>query len=181
MQECVRYYGIEINRSGFVRCPFHGGDRTPSLKIYPGNRGWCCFGCNTSGSVIDFVMHYFNLDFTAATIKLNDDFNLGLPVGKVKALSYRDRKSFVEKSREIVVARKKVNQTIEEAERTYNDALDMFCACDLILLLTEPMSDDWCKALHYISTAKYRLDEAEMGVLAAREQQCNFNSRLDGK
>lgn len=130
--------------------------------------------------MIDFVMHYFNLDFGAATIKLDGDFNLGLPMGNKKSLSYRDKKAFIKKSRELVAARNAINQAIDESEKAYHDALDVFCACDLIILNTEPMSDDWCKAIRYKAIAEYRLDEAEMGVFAAREQQRNFNTRLDG-
>ena len=52
-------YGLPPNRSGFVQCPFHQGDRHASLKVYSGNKaGWHCFGCGAGGSVIDFAMRY---------------------------------------------------------------------------------------------------------------------------
>lgn len=39
-------YGLPLNRSGFVQCPFHQGDRHASLKVYSENKtGWHCFGC----------------------------------------------------------------------------------------------------------------------------------------
>lgn len=59
MDEVARHYGFEPNRAGFMRCPFHQGDHTASLKIYAGDRGWHCFGCNSGGSVIDFVMRLY--------------------------------------------------------------------------------------------------------------------------
>lgn len=31
-------------------------DSTPSFTIYPGDRGWYCFGCNQGGTVIDLCM-----------------------------------------------------------------------------------------------------------------------------
>jgi hypothetical protein len=38
-----------------MRCPFHAGDRDPSLVIYPPGRGWHCFGCNRGGDAVAFV------------------------------------------------------------------------------------------------------------------------------
>ena len=38
-----------------MRCPFHEGDREPSLVIYPPGRGWHCFGCNRGGDAVAFV------------------------------------------------------------------------------------------------------------------------------
>lgn len=78
MEEVARRYGYEPGRSGFLRCPFHQGDRTASLKIYPGQGGWHCFACGKGGSVIDFVMELFGLSFSQACLRLNTDFALGL-------------------------------------------------------------------------------------------------------
>ena len=78
MDEVARHYGFEPNRTGFMRCPFHQGDRTASLKIYPGNGGWHCFGCNAGGSVIDFVMRLYDINFRQAVLRLDMDFGLGL-------------------------------------------------------------------------------------------------------
>ena len=78
MDEVVRRYGLEPNRAGFICCPFHR-EKTPSLKVYsePG-RGFNCYGCGAGGSVIDFVMKLFNIPFSAAVVRLNADFRLGL-------------------------------------------------------------------------------------------------------
>ena len=38
MREVVEFYGFEVNRGGYINCPFHS-ENTPSLRIYPGNRG----------------------------------------------------------------------------------------------------------------------------------------------
>lgn len=78
MQSVAEHYGLDVNRSGFMRCPFHSGDRTASLKVYPGDRGWHCFGCGKSGSVIDFVMEYEGIVFHDACKKLDKEFHLNL-------------------------------------------------------------------------------------------------------
>ena len=48
------------------------------MKLYDGQGGFHCFGCGASGSVIDFVMRLFDLNFRQAVLRLNADFQLGL-------------------------------------------------------------------------------------------------------
>lgn len=82
MQEVAEFYGFQVGRSGFIKCPLHQGDHTASLKIYPGSGGFHCFGCGAHGSVIDFVMRLFDLNFRQAVLRLNADFHLGLTHSK---------------------------------------------------------------------------------------------------
>lgn len=97
MEQVARRYGFEPDRAGFIRCPFHRGDRTASLKLYPGRRGFHCFGCGRGGSVIDFVMELYGIGFAQALVRLNSDFGLGLtgrrpdPVARSRALEERRR------------------------------------------------------------------------------------------
>ena len=68
-------YGLQPNRAGFVRCPFHG-EKTPSLKLWEDH--WYCFGCHAHGSVIDLVGQLFELKPMEAARRLDGDFGLGL-------------------------------------------------------------------------------------------------------
>lgn len=77
MRQVAEHYGFEPNRSGYICCPFHR-EKTASLKIYPGNKGFHCFGCAAHGSVIDFVMRLFDIPFAQAVVRLSSDFGLGL-------------------------------------------------------------------------------------------------------
>ena len=77
MDTVLSLYGYQANRSGFMCCPFHG-EREGSLKIYPGNGGWHCYGCGRGGSVIDFVMEHENCDFRTAVIALDNAAGLGI-------------------------------------------------------------------------------------------------------
>lgn len=79
MREVLNKYGFELNSKGFMKCPFHasGQEKTASFKAKPDNT-FVCYGCNASGSVIDFVMKMFNLSFIQSVLKLNYDFNLNL-------------------------------------------------------------------------------------------------------
>ena len=60
MTQAAPFYGLEVSSDGFCRCPFHG-EKTASMKVYDGERGWHCYGCHEGGSVIDFVMKLFGL------------------------------------------------------------------------------------------------------------------------
>ena len=81
-REVAEHYGFQVNRAGFMQCPFHGGDHTASLKLYDGQGGFHCFGCGANGSVIDFVMRLFDLNFRQAVLRINADFHLGLTSSK---------------------------------------------------------------------------------------------------
>lgn len=126
MWEVAERYGFEPDRAGFIRCPFHTGDRTASLKIYrERGRGWHCFGCGAGGSVIDFAMKLFDCGFAEAARRLSDDFQLGL-----YNQTYREKKA----ARETFLTRQRQlrenEQAIEKAEREVWAALDLWLAAD---------------------------------------------------
>lgn len=75
LREVMEAYGVQFNRRGFALCPFHR-EKTASLSIK--NERYKCFGCGAYGDVLDFVMHYHNLTFPQALVKLDSDFHLGL-------------------------------------------------------------------------------------------------------
>jgi DNA primase len=69
-------YGFHLNRAGFISCPFHENDNTPSLKVYEDS--WHCHACGAGRDAIDFVRRLFNISFPAALVRLNADFGLNL-------------------------------------------------------------------------------------------------------
>ena len=77
MKDVALLYGFEPNKKGFIKCPFHG-EKTASLKLYSGDKGWYCFGCGKGGDVIKFVSLLTDLSYRDACVKLDSDFNLCL-------------------------------------------------------------------------------------------------------
>lgn len=69
IEQLMTKYGLE-NRHGQIHCPFHGDDRSPSLKLYYNTNTWFCFGCNNGGDVIDFVMKKQGINFISAVKQL---------------------------------------------------------------------------------------------------------------
>lgn len=85
--DVVEKYGYTPDRTGYIQCPFHQGDRHGSLKLYPSNNSWYCYGCNKGGSVIDFVMNLFGLDFKQAVARMCSEFGIDAPGTGISASS----------------------------------------------------------------------------------------------
>ena len=176
MIDVCKTYGFNIQRGNFICCPFHN-EKTPSLKLYDGNRGFYCFGCGEHGSVIDFVMRYFGLDFQSAISKLNDDFCLGLPIGQ-----RIDRRKQLEMGRIAFERKRKAEQQQKERQQIEDDywtAFDEWKRLDdnkrnyAPKTPTEPLHPLFVEALKNIAGAEYNLSCAEI----ARYEYENRNSR----
>ena len=73
VKEAAEHYGLKIGQGNMVCCPFHA-DRTPSMKL--NEDYFYCFGCGTSGDVIDLVAKLFNLSSYDTAKKLAYDFGI---------------------------------------------------------------------------------------------------------
>ena len=175
-QEVFSNYGLRPNRSGFVCC-FSHNEKTPSMKVYKGNGGYHCFGCGAHGSIIDFVMQYFGLNFQDAISKLNDDFRLGLPIGKKidRRTQLEMNKAAFERKRKIEAEKKR----LEQIESDYWTAFDEWKRLDdnkrnyAPKTPTEPLHPLFVEALKNIAGAEYNLSCAEI----ARYEYEKRNSR----
>ena len=76
MQTILNLYGYHP-KHGFMPCPFHRESQA-SMKIYPGGRGWYCFGCHKGGTPIDFVMEHEGCNFKTAVMAIDGSLGLGL-------------------------------------------------------------------------------------------------------
>lgn len=98
-REAALRYGLAVGRNDMAICPFHG-EKTPSLKLYPGDRGFYCFGCGAGGDVINFTARLFNLTNKQAAEKLDADFSLGLTGKPYNAAAELLREAEQKKKRE---------------------------------------------------------------------------------
>lgn len=176
MPEMMLHYGFELNRAGFCNCPFHQ-ERSASFKAYAGDRGYYCYGCHISGSVIDFVMQYFSIPFGDAIKKINEDFSLGLPIGEKL-----DRRKQLEIQKQAFLRKREMNARKakqEELENAYWAAFDEWKRLDdnkrnyAPKSPTEPLHPLFVEALKNIAGAEYNLSCAEI----ARYEYENRNSR----
>jgi hypothetical protein len=99
--EVARYYGLEVDRHGKMRCLWHGPDNHPSCTI-KFNRVRC-WACGASASPIDLVCQLFGLEPLQAVQKINADFGLGLDLNSdykpdMEAIEKRKRDKEIEKA-----------------------------------------------------------------------------------
>ena len=162
MQEVLRYYGFDIKR-GRIPCPIHSGsDRNCGVK----DEYIHCFVCGATVDVVGFEMQYFNLDFPKAISKLNDDFKLGLPIGKKidRRTQLEMNKSAFERKRKIEAEKKRR----EQIEIDYWEAFDEWKRLDdnkrnyAPKTPLEPFHPLFVEALKNIAGAEYNLSCAEI-------------------
>jgi DNA primase len=119
MRSVVERYGYDIDRRGFICCPLHS-EKTPSMKIYDGDRGFHCFGCGEHGDVITFVQKVFGLTFQETLQKMDADFALNI----YNEHSYEDlRKSHFEHMA-LQAKRERERAERERVEEKYWEAYD---------------------------------------------------------
>ena len=162
-QDVCREYGIDVNRAGFTRCLWHN-EKTASLKIYPGGRGYHCFGCGQSGSCIDLVMKLFDCSVGDACTRLNEDFRLGLI--REGNLSNAER---IAQNREAWERRRRERE-IEAQHETlieeFNEAIKNLRLAQMLMTATDPTDQDadfddyFAIAVRETELARYRADMA---------------------
>ena len=147
------------------------------MKVYKGSGGYYCFGCGAHGSIIDFVMQYFELSFKDAVAKINEDFSLGLSIGEKV-----DRRKQLEMQKQAFLRKREVNAREakqEELEKAYWAAFEEWKRLDDNRRNydpkspTEPLHPLFVEALKDIAGAEYNLSCAEI----ARYEHENRNSR----
>lgn len=76
-QDAARRFGLEFDRRGWCKCPFHR-DRRASMSFKNGR--WRCWVCNEGGDSIDLTAKLFGLSPLGAAERLDREFSLGLPL-----------------------------------------------------------------------------------------------------
>lgn len=138
MRDILARYGLESNRAGFIRCPFHPGDRQASLKVY--ERDFHCFGCGENGDVIDFVRLMEGISFTDAFRELGGTYESKQTFsGRLAIYRAEKRRQMTRKQAERLQDKKDTNNMLINVYRAYMER-------------SEPLSDVWCdcyNALQY--------------------------------
>lgn len=117
----LRYSGQRPNRSHFVCCPIHG-EKTPSLSVK--ETKWHCFGCGKGGNCINFVMEYFKQDFKTACMRINEDFNLGLPIN-YNNLTTEEKIKWKEERRKEAYEKHKREEYLKWRDKYLNDNVNV--------------------------------------------------------
>ena len=176
MTEVCKHYGFTPNRAGFIHCPFHPGDRDASLKIYPNNRGWNCFGCGKGGSVIDFVKELCGAEFNEAIRIIDNEFGLGL-FEKPTLQQYRRMQKI---NRERDEQCKKYEKELSEAEKEWQVLCAEFRRLHFNKIRYAPTSvqEEWhplfIEALRKIDYLEYLLEQTEKRIEVIKNDRRNY-------
>lgn len=176
--------GLKVDRRGNALCPFHG-DSNKSLKVYSDPaRGWHCFGCHRGGTVIDFAMDWYGIDFQQALIRLDADFELGLPLQR--KLTNEERKAFRRKCVEQKKRKQKALDAQYAAESSFWDVHTRYCECLSVLDEKRPkrpsdaISDEYAEALKMRPILHDELEFAQYALEKAREEVRMIGSGTKG-
>lgn len=151
MRDVVERYGFQPNRAGFISCPFHQGDRTPSLKVY--DRDFHCHSCGKHGDIFDFVMMIDDVSFKEAFHRLGGEYKE--PTFSSRLAVYQAQKQRIMRQKEAERGREKcrLNNILISIYRAYMEH-------------SEPLSDTWCDCYNALQYQLYV--QAELSGLEAR-------------
>jgi len=75
IREVAERFGVQLDRHGKARCPFHKED-TPSFSIKESENIFKCFGCGASGDAVDFVAKIKGVELIEAAQILADFYGI---------------------------------------------------------------------------------------------------------
>ena len=143
MREVVERYGLHPNRAGFISCPFHKGDRTPSMKIYP--KDYHCHACGANGDIFSFVMEMDHCDFKTAYKALGGSYR------ETTDYQHQLNRYRAEKRKETELKR------IQRERQEREEVIKEIKLQKLFKKLSPVFSDDWCEAVNRLEYLFYRL------------------------
>lgn len=157
IREVLSAYGYEINRAGYIACPFHS-EKTASCKVYENENKFHCFGCGADGDIFSFVQKIFNIDFKQAMLRINEDFHLGLELdGKITPEARKEARERLRQKRE-------VQREKQRKDKAYMEKSIKFRSCLYALNELKPPTEfdflhpDFVYALNNVERLRYELD-----------------------
>jgi hypothetical protein len=121
--DVISRYGFELNRAGFIVCPFHN-EKTGSMKIYGKTNRFKCFGCGVWGDVIDFVARMERTNVIGAAEIIGIAFGLDIFVDNPTCPEVLRKAEEERVRRERVKAKRKAqDEFIEEVRREVRDRI----------------------------------------------------------
>lgn len=146
MREIVERYGLTPNRSGFISCPFHQGDRTPSLKVY--ERDFHCHACGANGDIFTFVQKMEDVSFKEAFRILGGTYS---PCSRLA--SQRRREAL---QRQRIAQEEAAREMSAWRTKRLGEACAVLRMLDEIVPKIEPLSPEWTVAINMRENTEYR-------------------------
>lgn len=148
MRDILSKCGLpQPNHAGFIKCPFHKGDHTASMKIY--DKDFHCFGCNANGDIFTFIQKFYDISFKDAFLMLGGEYE--------EKLSYKSNLA-------IYKAKKEREMKLKAEERKRNKRKLIYDLIDIYrewVEKSEPLSDAWCDCYNALQLELYRAEQIE--------------------
>lgn len=148
MRDILSKCGLpQPNHAGFIRCPFHKGDHTASMKIY--DKDFHCFGCNANGDVFTFIQKFYGISFKDAFLMLGGEYE--------EKPSYKSNLA-------IYKAKKEREMKLKAEERKKDKRKLIYVLIDIYrewVEKSEPLSDVWCDCYNALQLELYHAEILE--------------------
>lgn len=148
MRDILSKCGLpQPNHAGFIKCPFHKGDHTASMKIY--DKDFHCFGCNANGDVFTFIQKFYGISFKDAFLMLGGEYE-EKPSYKSNLAIYKAKKE-----REMKL---KAEERKKSKRKLIYDLIDVYKEW---VEKSEPLSDVWCDCYNALQLELYHAEQIE--------------------
>lgn len=148
MRDILHRYGLEPNRSGFIRCPFHVED-TPSMKIYK-DSFYCFGGCGAHGDIFTFVMKMENCSFKDAFMALGGTYDH--PESRSEQIARQKKILILQQERD-----RKLRQREKKKKRIRELAGEMH-GFRVLLSAWKVFSPQWCNCMKNYLAAQFECE-----------------------
>lgn len=166
MREIVERYGFRVGRSGFIPCPFHEGDNSPSLKVYKDS--YYCFGCGEHGDIFSFVQKMDGVGFTDALI------SLGGVVQDKKSIDRQTRDRITRDRQQRIQDEKNHRYKIQSRWKQIEKHEEIMQEMQSRMATQEPLSDPWCESMD-----RYMLSFGLREILFEEVSSLSGNKHID--
>ena len=148
MRDILSKCGLpQPNRAGFIRCPFHKGDNSPSMKIY--EKDYHCFACGANGDIFTFLQTYEGISFKDAFLDLGGGYQ-----DHANEMSFTQKRRLYQRNACLQTKKRQVEAEEQEKERLRKETRLLW----ICVKMFEPLSDAWCECYNKLQIAEYRLE-----------------------
>lgn len=165
MRDIVQRYGFQPNRAGFIHCPFHQGDRTPSLKVY--EKDYHCHACGANGDIFTFVQIMEDVSFKEAFLLLGGTYQ---PESR-KTLQMKR----VKFQREKAMRERHERQFAEWHKTRLGEVCRILRLLDDMIPRMIPFTDEWEVAVSMRELNRYRYEVLAFGTRQEQDEMRELN------
>lgn len=156
-QDVAEHFGFVVNANGFCKSPLNKSEKTPSCKIYPGNRGFYDFSAATGGDTLKFASIALGVDSWQAAKYLIEAFHL--PIDTKKSALTKQKVQELKQQREADRKHRILNKQKTVSEMDSLKSTIRICENLLESPHIQPMSDLWCWAVEQRNRAIIQANE----------------------